>query len=242
MLIIRGYDYSRRLLNRKIAPRFVVMGLYDAERNSMHHLITLRVSNAGMRGLLLYLFDRGGIIRSISNEDHTPIVLKIKKKNILLFREKVMKQILPLLIVTSLFLTSCTNLGVMEGRKGQVGAATGAATGAIIGQAIGHDTESTLIGTAVGGLLGYIVGNEMDKYDQRQLNHVYERGASGQPSAWVNPDSGNRYSVTPQPAYSQPQTNRVCREAEIVAVINGEMQKTYTTACRDQYGRWKLQN
>ncbi|MEN8199063.1 MAG: glycine zipper domain-containing protein [Thermodesulfobacteriota bacterium] len=153
-----------------------------------------------------------------------------------------MKPILPLLIVVSLLITSCTNIGVMEGRKGQVGAAAGAATGAIIGQAVGQNTEATLIGTAIGGLLGYIVGNEMDKYDQRQLNHVYERGVSGQPSGWVNPRSGNQYQVTPQPAYHPPQTNRVCREAEIVAVIDGRREKTYATACRDQYGRWVLQN
>ena len=147
-----------------------------------------------------------------------------------------------LLAAALLFLASCANMPVQEGRKGQVGAATGAAAGAVIGQAIGNDTESTLIGTAVGGLLGYIVGNEMDKSDQRQLNNTYERGVSGQPSAWVNPDSGNQYTVTPQPAYYPPQSNSVCREAEIVAVIDGTTQKTYSTACRDQNGRWVLQN
>ena len=151
-----------------------------------------------------------------------------------------MKQIL--FVVMGLFLVSCTNMGVKEGHKGQVGVATGAAAGAIIGQAIGHNTEATLIGTAVGGLVGYIVGNEMDKYDQRQLNHVYERGVSGQPSAWVNPDSGNQYTVTPQPAFYPANTNSVCREAEILAVIEGTTEKVYSTACRDQYGHWVLQN
>jgi surface antigen len=153
-----------------------------------------------------------------------------------------MRRIAPFFIIVALFLTSCTNLGVVEGHKGQVGAATGAAAGAIIGQAIGHDTESTLIGTAVGGLLGYIVGNEMDKFDQRQLSHVYERGVSGHTSSWVNPDTGNQYSVTPQPAYHPPRSDKVCREAEISAIIDGRREKTYSTACRDQYGRWELQS
>ncbi len=147
-----------------------------------------------------------------------------------------------ILIVMIFFLASCANMSVQEGQKGQVGAATGAAAGAVIGQAIGNNTESTLIGTAVGGLLGYIVGNEMDKFDQRQLKNTYERGVSGQSTAWVNPDSGNQYTVTPQPAYYPPQTNSVCREAEIVAVIDGTTQKTYSTACRDRNGRWVLQN
>jgi surface antigen len=125
--------------------------------------------------------------------------------------------------------------------KGQTGAVGGAAAGALIGQAIGHNTGATLIGAAVGSMLGYIVGNEMDKYDRQQLNHVYDRGVSNQRSSWVNPDTGNQYAVTPQPAYQDPRSNRVCRRAEIEAVIDGRIEKTYSTACRDQYGRWELQ-
>ncbi|MEA2115845.1 MAG: RT0821/Lpp0805 family surface protein [Thermodesulfobacteriota bacterium] len=134
-----------------------------------------------------------------------------------------------------LLITSCSSVN-----KGQMGAAGGAAGGALIGQAIGHDTESTLIGAAVGTMLGYIVGNEMDKYDREQLNHVYERGVSGQTSSWVNPDKGNQYQVTPQPAYTSA-NNRVCRKAEVTAIIDGKAEKTYTTACRDDYGQWQLQ-
>ncbi|MCL1979837.1 MAG: glycine zipper domain-containing protein [Proteobacteria bacterium] len=125
--------------------------------------------------------------------------------------------------------------------RGQTGAAGGAAAGALIGQAIGHNTGATLIGAAVGGMLGYIVGNEMDKYDREQLNHTYERGMSNQRSAWVNPDTGSQYSVTPQPAYQDPGTQRVCRRAEIEAIIDGRHQRTFSTACRDQHGSWQLQ-
>ena len=89
-------------------------------------------------------------------------------------------------------------------------------------------------------MLGYIVGNEMDKYDREQLNHVYERGVSGQTETWVNPDRGTQYQVTPQPAYSGP-NNQVCRKAEVTAIIDGKAEKTYTTACRDDYGQWQLQ-
>lgn len=145
-----------------------------------------------------------------------------------------MKQFNILALLALLVLSSCAT-------KGQTGAVGGAAAGALVGQAIGHNTGATLIGAAVGGLLGYIVGNEMDKYDREQLNHAYERGISNQRSAWVNPDSGNQYAVTPQPAYQNPSTHQVCRRAEIEAVIDGKPQKTYSTACRDQYGTWQLQ-
>ncbi len=141
--------------------------------------------------------------------------------------------ILPLLSV--LLLTSCSSMN-----KAQVGGVGGAGAGAIIGQAIGHNTEATLIGMVVGGMVGYIVGNEMDKYDREQLNHVYERGLSGHPSSWVNPDKGTQYHVTPQPAYTAA-NSRVCRNAEVTAVIDGKAEKTYTTACRDDYGQWQLQ-
>jgi surface antigen len=134
-----------------------------------------------------------------------------------------------------LLLSSCANMN-----KAQMGGAGGAAAGAIAGQAIGKNTGATLIGAAVGGMLGYIVGNEMDKFDQQQLTRAYESAPSGQPIAWTNPDSHNQYQVIPQPAYNGP-SNQPCRKAEIVAVIDGKTERTYSTACRDMNGSWQLQ-
>jgi surface antigen len=140
------------------------------------------------------------------------------------------------LIIACFFLASCADMP----KKGQYGAVGGAAGGALLGQIIGHNTEATLIGAAIGGLLGYIVGNEMDKYDREQLNHVYERGVSGSPSTWINPDSGNQYRITPQPAYSGT-SNQVCRKAEVQAIIDGKTETTFATACRDENGVWQIQ-
>jgi len=145
-----------------------------------------------------------------------------------------MKHINIVALLFLLLLSSCAT-------RGQTGAAGGAAGGALIGQAIGHNTGATLIGAAVGGLLGYIVGNEMDKYDRDRLSNTYEQGASNQRSSWVNPDSGNRYAVTPEPSYQDSSSRQVCRRAEIEAVIDGEVERTYSTACRNQYGQWELQ-
>ena len=145
-----------------------------------------------------------------------------------------MKYVSVLALLFLLLLASCAN-------RAQTGAAGGAAAGALIGQAIGHNTQGTLIGAAVGTMLGYIVGNEMDKYDRQQLDHMYERGVSNQRSTWVNPDTGNQYTVTPQPAYQEPSSRRVCRRAEIEAIIDGRPERTYSTACRNEYGQWELQ-
>ena len=98
------------------------------------------------------------------------------------------------------FLVSLSSCANQQCNRAQTGAVGGAAGGALIGQIIGHNTEATLIGAAVGTMLGYIVGNEMDKYDRQELNHVYERGMSAQTASWINPDNGNQYHVTPQPA------------------------------------------
>ena len=145
-----------------------------------------------------------------------------------------MKFLIALALSALILLTACTGMN-----KAQSGALGGAVGGAAIGQMIGHDTEATLIGAAVGTMLGYIVGNEMDKYDKQQLNRVYETGVSQQGSSWVNPDTGNQYTVTPQPAY-QNSYNQVCREAEIEAIIDGQPQITKSTACRDENGQWRL--
>ena len=137
-----------------------------------------------------------------------------------------------------LLTTSCTGVDLNRGQQGVLG---GAAGGAVLGQMIGRDTEATLIGAAVGGLLGYVIGNEMDKYDRQRLNHAFEYTPSGQTSSWRNPDSGNRYEVVSQPAYSSPHSRQgVCRQAEIRAYIDGRSEKTYTTACRDHNGQWQL--
>ena len=139
------------------------------------------------------------------------------------------------MVVSAATLASCAG----EYNKGQSGAVMGGVGGAVVGQAIGGSTEATLIGVAVGSLLGYIVGNEMDKNDRQQLNYVYEGGVSGQQSSWQNPDSGNRYTVTPQPAVQS--SSGPCRKAEIQAVIDGRPETTYSTACRDASGQWVLQ-
>ena len=149
------------------------------------------------------------------------------------------KYVLQMATVAIIFILATSGCATTTSR-GTSGAAIGAASGALAGQAIGHSTTGTLIGAAVGGLLGYIVGNEMDKNDQAQLNQIYESSPSHQRTQWVNPDNKRSYAVTPRPAYTQP-SGQVCREAEILATVNGRPEKVLSTACRDNHGRWVIQ-
>ena len=140
-------------------------------------------------------------------------------------------------IILTLIISECATDTTTKGTKGAV---IGAGAGAIAGQVIGRNTEGILIGLAVGGLLGYIIGNEMDKSDQAQLNRVYETSPSNQRVEWVNPDTKRAYAVTPKPAYKQP-SGQLCREAEVLATVDGREEKVMSTACRDDHGRWVVQ-
>ncbi len=145
-----------------------------------------------------------------------------------------MKKILAIGAIGTLLLGGCM------ATKAQRGGLGGAAIGAIMGQAIGHDTEATLLGAAIGGALGYMIGNEMDKEDRKRLNDVYEYQPDNTTTEWVNPNTGYRYRATPRRTYRDVETNRDCREVEILATIDGKAEKTYATACRVN-GRWEIQ-
>ena len=105
---------------------------------------------------------------------------------------------------------------------------------------IGESTEATLLGGAIGGVLGYVVGDQMEKRDRTQLNQTLENTPSYETNTWTNPDTGNQYSVTPEPAYEDPNADQVCRKVDILAEVDGRTERTEATACREN-GRWVLQ-
>ena len=74
-------------------------------------------------------------------------------------------------VTISILVTAVMIIGLMEGcaTKGQTGALGGAGIGALAGQLIGGSTEATLIGAAVGTGVGYIVGNEMDRWQVKDI-------------------------------------------------------------------------
>ncbi len=142
--------------------------------------------------------------------------------------------LLSIMALSSLFLFSCT--------QGQLGSTIGGLGGAAIGGQVGskHDRlRNAAIGALAGTVIGYIVGNEMDKNDRQQLTNTFETQPSHKRVEWVNPDNGNRYNVTPEPAY-RGSNNRDCRDAYVEAVIGGEYKQVKTTACRNYDGTWEI--
>jgi len=141
-----------------------------------------------------------------------------------------MKKIVPFLIICFLFVASgCAN-------KAQSGAGIGALAGATIGAlTFKNKASGAAIGAGIGALMGYVVGNEWDKYDEKQVAQTLEDNPSGQVSTWTNPDTGKSYSATPAPAYMN--QGKVCRDV-VITEDGGE--KIMAKACRGEDGVWRL--
>lgn len=95
--------------------------------------------------------------------------------------------------------------------SGLNGMLLGAGSGALIGQAAGRNTESTLVGTAVGAMIGYALDNGVAR--------------------------GPSYGYQPRVVVVRPESQRTCREMEMLATIDGYPEKVYGLACW-QDGVW----
>ncbi|HET9615664.1 MAG TPA: RT0821/Lpp0805 family surface protein [Pseudolabrys sp.] len=133
-----------------------------------------------------------------------------------------------------------TGTGPKENTGTLLGALGGAAIGSQFGGDAGGHVAGALIGAGVGALIGNRIGASLDEQDKRlayeaEMNAL-ERGPSGAPVAWRNPDSGRYGSVVPGPAYSD--RGRNCRAYTETIYIDGRPQTARGTACRNPDGSW----
>lgn len=119
----------------------------------------------------------------------------------------------------------------------ETGALTGGAAGAGIGALIGDGAAGPIIGGLLGVIVGSEIGREMDKRDRAYVASQLESSPSGRRSEWVNPDTGNRYAVTPQQAYTG-DGGQTCRE--FVLTSDEFNNPVYGTACRRDDGSWRM--
>ena len=144
--------------------------------------------------------------------------------------------------VTGVTLAACSSdSGPKEVGGTLVGAATGAVLGNAVGGAAGNRAAGTVTGAAIGGMLGNRIGAAMDDEDKRRAYaaqmQALEKGPSGAPVAWRNPDSGRYGSIVPGPAYDSNGKN--CRQFTHTIYIDGKPQTARGTACRDPDGNWQ---
>jgi surface antigen len=125
----------------------------------------------------------------------------------------------------------------------QGGAAAGAVVGGVVGSQIGggHGQDiATALGVFAGALAGASIGRSLDQLDEMNTTQALEKNKTNQASSWVNPDSGNTYSVTPTKTY-QTYSGRYCREYQSTVIVGGEEQQSYGSACRQPDGDWEIQ-
>lgn len=153
-----------------------------------------------------------------------------------------MKQSSQILIISvtciSLMLGACATPG--RGENEQAGMIIGSVIGGVMGAQVGKGrgrTAAIIAGTLIGSAVGGNVGRSMDETDRLKTAHTLETVRTNVSSSWHNPDTGNRYTVTPTRTYSS--ASGPCREYTIDGYIGGKKEKIYGTACRQPDGAWK---
>jgi surface antigen len=122
-----------------------------------------------------------------------------------------------------------------------IGAALGGATGGLIGSNIGKGkgrTVATVGGVLVGLFVGGKIGRNMDQLDQACAGQALEHVQDNQTVVWQGQNQQG-YWVTPTRSY-EAGDGRYCREYTSDALIGGQRQRTYGTACRQPDGSWEI--
>ncbi len=136
---------------------------------------------------------------------------------------------------TALLLVACSTAPTKQDQ----GVVIGAIAGGILGNQVGGGSGqvlATIVGTVAGAAIGGSIGRTMDETDRLNTAVALENVRTGVPSAWVNPDTGYEYAVTPTNTYDS--GNGPCREYTLDATIGGKTEQIYGTACRQADGSW----
>lgn len=100
------------------------------------------------------------------------------------------------------------------------------------------DSVGRIAGREVGGAAATFLNTEDRSMLERATQNALETGVSGDPVQWLNPETGNRGSIIPQPAFAM--GGRSCREFHQTIVAGGATATGYGTACRDPRGTWLI--
>ena len=154
-----------------------------------------------------------------------------------------------LIAIFSLGLAGCRTDGSMD--KQTAGAILGGIAGGLLGSRVGKGRGrhvATIAGAVLGSLAGSSIGRQLDVRDRllmlQSTQTTLAGGMTGVAGAWVNPDSGNRGTITPRRAYrvQRGSTTRYCREFQQTITVGGKTERAYGRACRQPDGSWKIVN
>ena len=124
----------------------------------------------------------------------------------------------------------------------QQGEVIGGVVGGVLGSQVGEGSGKTaaiIIGTLAGSMIGRHIGESMDETDRMKTANSLNNARTGQPTTWVNPDTGYEYTVTPTRTYED--AGGPCREFQLDATVGDEPnQEVHGTACLQSDGSWLI--
>lgn len=150
------------------------------------------------------------------------------------------KKFLTTILATLFLLMAGVISGCETTSHAQQGEVIGGVLGGVLGAQVGEGrgrTAAIILGTLAGSMIGRHIGETMDETDRMNTAQALNDTKTGQSTTWVNPDNGNRYTVTPMQTYEQ--TGSPCREFRLDASVGGsDDQEVRGTACLQADGSW----
>lgn len=123
------------------------------------------------------------------------------------------------------------------------GALVGFALGAVVTNSLSHHHDYPAPAVIVAPpprplLMGTVIGGTMGASDHGHAGLVLEKTRTGHAVEWTNPDTGNRYTMTPTRTYRNA-AGEDCRDYSVWGWIDGFEERLVGTACRTNDGAWR---
>lgn len=141
------------------------------------------------------------------------------------------------LLVAGMSLSGCETTSHAE--QGQIiGGVIGGVLGSQVGEGRGR-TAAIIVGTIAGAMIGRHIGETMDESDRMQTATALNHARTNEATTWINPDNGNRYTVTPTGTFER--SDGPCREFRLDAKVGDQPDEAvYGTACLQADGSWLI--
>lgn len=162
----------------------------------------------------------------------------MKIQGVLIWLKSTTRMVIAGILTALIFMHGCET--TTHAQEGEV---IGAVIGGVVGAQVGHGdtrTAAIILGTIAGSMIGRHIGQTMDDTDRMMTARSFNNSRTGEPTTWVNPDTGYRYTVTPTRTYEQ--VGGPCREFQLDATVAGRTdQDVHGTACLQADGSWLVQ-
>lgn len=166
------------------------------------------------------------------------------------------KTTLPGIAIAALSLIAgCAGSGGYNNSYGGYGSAPATSSassvlGTSIGNAMGGGVQGALVNAIIQSMAASVlngqIGSQLAPADQnfrlQQLGGAVQSGAINQTQQWLNPQTGNSVSLTPQGQEAvDPASGQHCRELEeVVTLRDGRTLREARRICQDANSRWVL--